>query len=468
VTERLVVPADRPLRVLLLCEAANPEWTSVPLVGWSHAMALRGITDAHIVTQVRNREAFHRAGIPPEHFTAIDSEAVARIVHRAASLLRGGPNRGWTTIQALSPLSYSYFEHLAWRQFGTRIQRGEFDLVHRITPLSPTIPSAIARHCAAAGVPFILGPLNGGIPWPRPFDRERRREREWLSYIRDGYRLVPGYRSTRRHAAAIICGSLATLQQMPPWCRHRCLYIPENGIDPARFARAEQIIASRPPPPPLRIAFVGRLVPYKGADMLIEAAAPLLRSGRALLDIIGDGPEMPRLRHLVRDLGIAHAVQLDGWVPHTSLQERLGAAHLLAFPSIREFGGGVVLEAMALGLIPVVVHYGGPGELVTADTGLRIPLAPRTQLIAAFRRALEDVLESSETPSGAADLQAMASRARQRVLTQFTWGAKARQVFEVYRWVLGDRDRPQFPELLDAPAATPVSTPASPCPVPTM
>jgi glycosyltransferase involved in cell wall biosynthesis len=44
-------------------------------------------------------------------------------------------------------------------------------------------------------------------------------------------------------------------------------------------------------------------------------------------------------------------------------------------------------------------------------------------------------------PSG---LREMGARARARVMRQFTWDAKAAQTFEVYRWVLGRRDRPDF------------------------
>lgn len=432
------------MRVLLIAEAANPEWTSVPLVGWSHAMALSRVTDAHLVTQVRNREAIQRSGLAPEAYTCIDSEAVAKVMWKVGGRLRGGAGKGWTTLMAAASVSYYYFEKLLWKQFGARIRAHEFDLVHRITPLSPTVPSLLAARCARAGVPFVLGPLNGGVPWPKAFDAERRREKEWLSYIRGVYKLLPGYGSTRRKSSAIIIGSRDTWKQMAPKYHERCVYIPENAIDPARFGRSVR----GPVGSPLRAAFVGRLVPYKGADMLIQAAAPLVKAGKLVVDIIGDGPEMERLKALVKSEGTGQGVKLDGWVEHAKLQDRLCESDVFAFPSIREFGGGVVLEAMALGLAPMVVDYGGPAELITPESGVTVPIGTREQVIAGFRDALTRLVENP------AQIRPMGERARQHVIRNFTWDAKARQVLEVYRWVLGERkNKPQDADLFPSVAS---------------
>jgi glycosyltransferase involved in cell wall biosynthesis len=420
-------------RVLVIAEAANPEWVSVPLVGWSLAYALREVADVHIVTQVRNRDAFLRAGLfEGKDFTAIDSEKLARPLWKVASLLRMGDGKGWTVLQALNAVSYPYFEHLVWRHFEAGILSGEFDVVHRVTPLSPTIASPIAAKCRRAGVPFVLGPLNGGIPWPKGFNAERIREREWLSYVRGAYRLLPGRRATLG-ADAILVGSRYTESTIPAAYRDKCVYLPENAVDPTRFSRVAKYSDG-----PLRACFIGRMVPYKGPDMLLEAAAPLLRDKRITIDLIGDGPLLENLKAKVASDGTDDSVTFHGWLPHEEVQDIVAECSVLSFPSVREFGGGVVLEAMALGLAPLIVAYGGPDELVTEDTGFKVPLQGRAGIIEGFRTELERL---ASTPDLVAET---GKRARQRVLHLFTWNKKAEQVAKVYDWVLGETERPSF------------------------
>jgi glycosyltransferase involved in cell wall biosynthesis len=425
-------------RVLVIAEAANPTWVSVPLVGWNIANALRDVADVHIVTQVRNRQAIAGHGlIEGRDLTAIDSEALAGPVYSIAERFRGGAGKGWTTMTALQSLSYPYFEHLVWQRFGAAIKAGEFDIVHRVTPLSPTAPSLLARRCRRAGVPFLLGPLNGGLPWHREYNRERIKEREWLSYVRKAYSLLPMVRATYRNASAVIAGSGHTSGELACY-RRPIIYIPENGIDITRFDFSARQRESRKP---LRLIFVGRLVPYKGADIAIEGCQDLLRLGHAQMDVIGDGPDAAALRSLIDRLGVKETVTMHGWRTHDEVAKYFQQADLMVFPSVREFGGGVVLEAMASGVVPIVVDYGGPSELVNAATGFVVPIGPRDALIQRIKQLVGAIGDGDH------DLAAMSSAAANRVGELYSWRTKAKQIRSVYDWLTlceGEGDPPDF------------------------
>jgi glycosyltransferase involved in cell wall biosynthesis len=417
------------VKVLLIAEAANPEWSSVPLVGWSLAIALRARVDAHIVTHLRNRAAIERAGlVEGRDFTALDTDRQAQFWLRLGPLLRRNRGLGWTTEMAIAAFAYRHFEAALWERFGAAIQAHEYDLVHRITPLSPTVVSTIAPKCAQAGVPFLLGPLNGGAPWPAAFDAARRREGEWLSYVRGAYKWMPGHSAMLRSASRILVGSRHTEADIPAALRARCVYLPENAVDPARFSVPPQSTFVAP----LRAVFVGRLVPYKGPDMLLEAAEPLLAAGRMSIDIVGDGPLGVELRAWVSARGLNAQVRFHGWVAHGEVQSVLAQSHVFAFPSIREFGGGAVLEAMMMGVVPLVVDYAGPGELVDDQVGYRVALRTRAAVVAGFRTRLAQLCDDLSP------LAALGAAGRARVLERFTWASKAEQICALYAEVVGD------------------------------
>jgi glycosyltransferase involved in cell wall biosynthesis len=419
--------STKKLRILVLAEAANPDWTSVPLIGWLHTKALANQCDVHLVTNARNREAIENAGwVEGEQFTTIDTEKIAAPIYHLTGMLRGGRSLAWTIDTAMGSLVYPYFEWKAWRHFKAALKNGEYDLVHRITPVTPTSASIIAKRLAKIDVPFVVGPLNGGVPWPKEFQDLSRKEKEWLNKVRDFYKLLPGYRSMRRCASAILVGSLATKEQMKVDKPEKVFYLAENAVDKSRF----NITNSSSYQLPIKAAFVGRLVPYKGADMAIEAMLPFLTAGTMTFDIFGDGPEMPSIKRLVETHKLEHAVTLHGFVNNSELQAGLAKSDILAFPSVREFGGGVVLESMAVGVVPVVANYAGPAELVTNESGYLVEMGNRQRLIENFRNTLQAILDAPE------QLVSKREAAMHRIDEHFTWEKKIEREIEIYRSIL--------------------------------
>lgn len=432
------------MRVLLVADDCNPQWPSLPVVGYHTCRTIADLTDAVVVTQVRNRPNIEQAGMGRADVVYVDSEYVAAPVHKLSRKLRGGDNVAWSLNVAMAYPSYLTFEREVWRRFGRDLKAGRFDLVHRITPMSPTLPSPLA---AWSPVPFILGPLNGGLRWPPEYLGERRREREWMSQFRAAYRLLPYYRSTYTRSAVVLAAFGHTIADLPTDARRRAIDFPEVGFDPATFHPPP----SRPANEAVTFLFVGRLVPYKCADVLVRAFAqtPALRSHR--LRIVGDGPDRPMLEQLIREHNLHDQVTMVGWKSQAGVADEMRAADVFAFPSIRELGAGVVVEAMACGLPCVVVDYGGPGGLVLPGAGARVPLQRKESMVTAFGQALAAL---AADPAGTRRMGRAASAFAYR---EYTWERKAEKFLRVYEWVLGRRaDRPRF---IEAPVSAAAAAP---------
>ncbi len=117
---------------------------------------------------------------------------------------------------------------------------------------------------------------------------------------------------------------------------------------------------------PLRILFVGNLIPRKGLHHLIAALARLPRA-EWLLDVVGDDTVdrsyAAALRKQTSAAGLEDNIRLHGRVSDSELAQRYSAAHLLAVLSYEGFGI-VYLEAMAFGLPVLASVHGGSGEIV--------------------------------------------------------------------------------------------------------
>lgn len=169
----------------------------------------------------------------------------------------------------------------------------------------------------------------------------------------------------------------------------RKLSVVPNGLDlPARVSAPT---ADGP------VLAVGRLIPEKGMDTLIRAAAGLGRPVR----IAGTGPEGERLRRLAKEL--AADVQFAGFVAHDSLGDLYESCACAALAS--RHGEGLpngVLEAMARGRPIVATRVAGNRDLIEDGvSGLLVPPDDPAALRAALKRVLEDCALAARLGVGA-------------------------------------------------------------------
>jgi glycosyltransferase involved in cell wall biosynthesis len=428
------------LKVLMLGPDCHPTKVSIPYVTYSHAAALAQLNDVTLVAAAPYADDLRSAKAP---FRAIEVVRTPLLDWMFNWIMRWILRNNHDS-QVKTAFEYPNaigFEWRAWRQFRRRIYAGEFDVVLRLTPMTPTLPSPFAFFLRKGPVPFVVGPLNGGLPWPPGF-KQLETQREWIAGFRNLYRIMPFIRSTYRYASAIIAASSQTFSEFTKY-RDKLFFVPEPGIGISACSAD-----SRQPEPGARLEliFVGGLVPRKACDLALRGAAELLRRDLARFTVLGDGPDRSNLEQLARSLGIEKAVTFRGWVKHDEVFRQLRSADVFVFPSLRDNGAGVVFQALASGAIPVVADFGGPGDIVYPDVGFRVPLTNESDIVAQIEKILVELESNREL------LHRLRQRGMEYARESLTWDAKAQSTSKVLNWVVGQAPKPTLlpPKLLHA------------------
>jgi glycosyltransferase involved in cell wall biosynthesis len=421
------------LRLLVFAPDCDPQGITNPLVGYSQAAALAQIHDVTLVTNPASEDRVRRAQAP---FHAIEVVRMPRLEHIQEWAIRrifksNFRNQGVTAF--IIPFAMA-FEYYAWRQLRHRISAGEFDAVLRLLPLSTVTPSPLAFFLRNGPIPFVVGPVNGGLPWPQGFSQADN-QKQWISPLRGLYRLLPFARSTYRHAAAIIAASSYTYAELGVH-QDRLFYVPENGLSRSAVSGEPR---SSGQSGKLELIFVGALIPYKACDLALRGAAPFLQSGLAHFTILGDGPERTRLEQLANSLGIKDAVTFCGMVSHTEVMQRLRSADVLVFPSVREFGGGVVFEALAVGAVPIVADFGGPGDIVGPEVGCKVSLTNESDVVSQIEKVLAELVHDRGR------LERLREQGMSYARECLSWDAKAQVVTGIVDWAVGRGPKPNLP-----------------------
>ena len=420
------------LRILLLAPFCDPDAVSMPYVTYSHAAALAELHDVTLVVGAPTEDNVRRA---KGSFQTIEVVRMPTLERIHSWIFRRVLKSNFDT-QMLTVLGYPSslaFEWQAWRQLRRRISAGEFDVVLRLLPMSPVVPSPFAFFLRKGPIPFVIGPLNGGLPWPPGFS-QLENQKEWVANLRNLYRYLPFARSTYRHAAAIIAASSQTYSEFAAH-RDKLFFVPEPGI-----ARSLCFGESRNPEPgaKLDLLFVGGLVPRKACDLALRAAASLLRKDLAHFTLVGDGPERNSLEQLVKSLGIEKAVDFCGWLGHAEVLRHMRSADVFVFPTLRDNGAGVVFEALACGAVPVVADFGGPGDIVYPEVGYKVPLTNENDVVAQMESVLAELAHDRSL------LEQLRRQGMSYAQERLTWDAKAQDTTKVLEWVLKRGPKPNL------------------------
>ena len=291
-------------------------------------------------------------------------------------------------LNSLMQPGYAPFQFRARRWLKQRLaDGGGFDIAHQVVPVAMRYPSPAAD----LGVPFVIGPVGGSLTSPPAFAEEEGAT-PWWQRLRalDRWRMRsdPLLRRTYESADCVI--------GVAPYAKELLADIRVKRFE----VMSETAIHAVKPPidrtgreGPVRLLHVGRMVRTKGLRDVIRAMG-LLADLDVVLDVVGDGNDRAACEALVAELGLQDRVAFHGAVPRAEVDAFYERADVFVFPSYREPGGNVSLEAMAYSLPLVVCRRGGPGANVDDSCAFRLDTVSPDQLAAdcatAVRRLVED------------------------------------------------------------------------------
>ena len=405
-------------------------------LGWNVIRQLARFHEVSVLTALRNRsgiqEELAREPVPGARFVYVDLPKWFQALHYA----HGG-------IQI-----YAYVWQIKAYFVARRLHKQRsFDAFHHVTYANDWMASFIG---ALLPIPYFRGPCGGAqyIP-PRFLRRFSRRGRFWERVRAMGQKILrndPFFRLGQRRARAILVCTPEARATIPRRWRDKAELFPVNGItmEDLRLAephgRAESMAEhasgngspSNGNPKEFRVLSAGKLLELKAFDLAIRAFHRFAQNTpEATFTLVGDGPELARLNGLIATFGLTGRARIEKWMPRVDLLREMARSDVFIFPSLRDGGGAVVIEAMAAGNPIVCLNLAGPGLHVTDTCGIRVAADSPDQ-------AARDMAEALVRLHADPELRLrMGKAARERVEQLYHWDRQGERLLRIYRNVLG-------------------------------
>ena len=383
-------------------------------MGWNLLQQIARFHEVWAITQEQDRASLEQT---------IPEEAPSNIHYQYVSL----PPlfRPLLRIQGGHQLYYYLWQLRAYFVARGLHKRVGFQLFHHITYANDWMVSFIG---ALLPIPYVRGPGGGAHRTPRGFEGEYpSRGRLWDKFRSLGqwlFRHDPLFIKGQARARAILaCNGESMASASAKW-PDKVHFFPVNGISSQDLALAQAV---NPKADRFRVLSAGTLLWVKGFTLAIKAFKDFTEKGpQAEFRIVGSGPEERRLRDIVGRLQLEDRVELVRSMPRDQLLSEMASCDVFLFPSLRDGGGAVVIEAMAAGKPVLCLDNGGPGMHVTEECGFKIAPQSPQQVVRDLSAALESLYLDE-------DLRLrLGQAARKRAEQEYHWNKLGEKMANIY------------------------------------
>jgi glycosyltransferase involved in cell wall biosynthesis len=306
-------------------------------------------------------------------------------------------------------------------------KENDFDVFHHITYANDWMASFIG---ALLPVPYIRGPGGGAHRVPKEFAKEYPVKERLAQKIRSIgqwiFRHDLFFIIGQNKAKVILVCNKEAFNALPKKWKEKAQLFPVNGVslkDLSLLGTKTENENNN-----FLILTAGKLIKIKGFDLAIKSFKIFSdKISDAKLIIVGDGPELQNLKKLSRELKLEDKIIFENWVPREKLFEKMLSCNVFLFASLRDGGGEVVVEAMAMGKPVVCFDIAGPGFHIDENCGIKIKSANPKQAVYDMAKALERLYIDKE-------LRGRLGRgARQKAEENYNWDKLGARIEDIYQ-----------------------------------
>ena len=337
------------MKILLSAYACEPNTGSEHQIGWSWIKTLSQKNKVYVLTRKKNKKKLLK-------------EILLKKIKNVSFLFYDLPDFFIKIIKGGNNKSNSYLYFLFWHVFiyfkyKKLIKENKIDLIHHVTFGTFRIPNLLCL----CNIPFIFGPLAGGemVPFKvlKKFSTKSKLT-EVLRNISNSYvRFSLLLNITLFRAKKIILTSETSRKFIPKF------YHKKIQIIPALFN--ENFFYKLKKDNNFKICFIGRLVEWKGVEILKKLFLKIETLNKKItLDIYGNGPRKNNLENFIIKNNFENKIKIFGHIDQKKLIKSFKKYDLLIFPTLRDSGGYVILEALNNNLNVITTNAAGPKSII--------------------------------------------------------------------------------------------------------
>lgn len=407
-------------KVLIIAYACEPNRTSEPGVGWNFSLEISKYIDTTVITRD------HKISIINENISPKDKRKfiyynLPKIVLKFKKYLPFGAQIHFFLWQIFS---YFHIRKLI------KDKKLDIDIIHQLNFATSWInpPSFLLKK------KYIWGPVGGGDLIPFNFMKKLKfsaffREFAYFSLNKIS-RISPFNFLLRKNISAIIFRTKSLEKnyiKLNPHIIRATISETANMDIPSNYRiKVNKYINA---------ICVGRMTYWKNFLIAVKAFHMFLENGgEGKLNLCGNGPELNSIKQYVNKFNLQDNIIIHGFLKNKKVKEMMLNSNLLIHPSFREGGSWSIMEAMNYGLPVICLNTSGPKDMVSDKCGILLNFNSEDELIKDMSNALYKLKNNLDL------FNELSNNAINRIHHEYTWEKRAKQIYEIYKKVLDEKD----------------------------